>query len=349
MSKVNLKKLWKIASQSNQPLLGLSTDLATLDFMEEYLENHEAFDRDIVRQRGFFWPTWNLEDEETESDVFQQWQKDVYYFLLKNKENYKRLFSLLSVDYEPLTNYDKHSYITETDDGQDQTTDALGARHSEDDYASKQNTDSYGAVSTSDSIGARSDSTVYGAKSSTDNYGAKSTTDNFGAVSESDTKGAKTSSTEDKVAGFNSATSVNSNSSSTNDGAQTDSHTESARSDSHSEAARADTHSEATYTDQDNIGAQSNSHTEQARSDTHTEGAHLDKHDERAVTDTHTVAYGKEHSYDEHTTGNIGVTTSQQMAQSEIDLWNSFKFYDIMFNDIIKNLCNYYDEGYDCF
>lgn len=403
MSKVNLKKLWKIASQSNQPLLGLSTDLATLDFMEEYLESYQAFDRDIARQKGFFWPTWNLDDEETESAVFQQWQKDVYYFLLKNKENYKRLFALLSVDYDPLTNYDKHSYITETDDGQDQTTDALGARHSEDDYASKQNTDSYGAVSTSDSIGARSDSTVYGAKSSSDSYGAqsstdtigavstsdvhgaksesdvhgaKSATDNYGAVSKTDITGAKISSTEDKIAGFNSATYANSNKSETNDGQQQDTHTEATRSDSHSEdtytdghteasytdshtedtrtnghseVAHTDEHTEATYTDTDNIGAQSNSHTEQARSDTHTEGAHLDKHDERAVTDTHTVAYGKEHSYDEHTTGNIGVTTSQQMAQSEVDLWNSFKFYDIMFNDIIKNLCNYYDEGYDCF
>lgn len=313
MSKVNLKKLWKIASQSNQPLLGLSTDLATLDFMEEYLANNEAFDRDIARQRGFFWPTWNLDDEETENDVFEQWQKDVYYFLLKNKENYKRLYELMSVEYDPLMNYDKHSYITENDDGQDQTTDALGARHSEDDYASKQNTDAYGAVSTSDSIGARSDSTVYG------------------AVSKTDTKGAKTTTSEDKIAGFNSATYVNDNYNSTSDGQQQDTHTELSR------------------TDTDNIGAQSNSHTEQAKTDTHTEGAHLDKHDERAVTDTHTTEYGKEHYYDEHTSGNIGVTTSQQMAQSEIDLWNSFKFYDILFNDIITNLCNYYDEGYDCF
>lgn len=345
MTKVNLKQLWKIAKTNNQPLLGLSTDLSTLNFMSDYLTKTEAFDREIARERGFFWPVWNLDEEETEEDVFEQWQKDVYYHLYKNKENYQRLYDLLSIEYEPLTNYDKHSYITEIDNGQDQTTDALGARHTEDDYASKQNTDAYGAVSTSDSIGARSDSTVYGEKSSTDNYGAKTATDNFGAVSTSDTKGAKTSSAEDKVAGFNSSTYVNSNTSSISDGAQTDSHSEIARSDSHSEGAREDTHSEATYTDQENIGAQSNSHTEQAKTDTHTEGAHLDKHDERAVTDTHTIAYGKEHSYDEHTTGNIGVTTSQQMAQSEIDLWNSFKFYDILIGDIIKNLCHYYQPG----
>ena len=317
--------------------------------MEDYLTKHEAFDRDIARNRGFFYPTWNLDEEDTAQDVFEQWQKDVYYYLYKNKENYTRLYALLSIEYEPLTNYDKTSYIIETDDGEDKLTDALGARHSEDDYASKQNTDSYGAVSESDTIGARSDSTIYGAKSVSDNYGAKSESDVYGAVSKTDTIGSKVSSTEDKIAGFNSGTYSNSNQSSTNEGQQQDTHTEASRTDSHSETARTDSHTEATYTDTDNIGAQNNSHTEQARSDTHTEGAHIDKHDERAVSDTHTTEYGKEHTYDEHTTGNIGVTTSQQMAQSEIDLWNGFKFYDILFNDIIKELTHYYDEGYDCF
>ena len=309
MTKVNLKQLWKIAKTNNQPLLGLSTDLSTLDFMSDYLTKTEAFDREIARERGFFWPVWNLDEEETEEDVFEQWQKDVYYHLYKNKENYQRLYDLMSIEYEPLTNYDKHSYITEIDDGQDQTTDALGARHSEDDYASKQNTDAYGAISTSDSFGARSDSTVYG------------------AVSETDTHGAKTTTSTDKIAGFNSATYVNSGQGDIQEGQQQDTHTELSK------------------TDTNNVGAQSNSHTEQAKTDTHTEGAHIDKHDERAVTDTHTTAYGKEHSYDEHTTGNIGVTTSQQMAQSEIDLWNSFKFYDILIGDIIKNLCHYYQPG----
>ena len=45
-----------------------------------------------------------------------------------------------------------------------------------------------------------------------------------------------------------------------------------------------------------------------------------------------------------HVYGNIGVTTSQQMAQSEIDLWSSFKFFDIIVNIIVKELCTYRDE-----
>lgn len=274
---VNLKDLWKIAKTQNKPLLGTSTDLATLDFMEDYLSKYEGFDRDIARNKGFFFPLWNRNEEDTDQDVFDQWQKDVFYFLYKNKENYQRLYDLLSIEYDPLTNYDKHSYITENDDGEDKVTDILGARHSEDDYAQKQLTDSYGAVS------------------------------------ETDVNGQKITTSEDSIAGFNSA--------------------------QYSDAGKNET------TD----GSQTNTHTELAKIDTHTEGSHKDQHDTNSATDTHTTEFGKEHYYDEHTSGNIGVTTSQQMAQSEIDLWNSFKFYDILINDIIKELCTFYGEGYDCF
>lgn len=274
---VTLKDLWKIAKTNNQPLLGLSTDLATLDFMSDYLSKNEAFDRDIARERGFFSPVWNLDEEEDEEDVFEQWQKDVYYFLYKNKENYQRLYDLLSVDYDPLTNYDKHTYITENDDGEDKVTDVIGARHSEDDYAQKQ------------------------------------LTDNYGAVSETDVNGQKITTSEGSVAGFNSAQYSDSDKNETTDGSQT------------------------------------NTHTELAKIDTHTEGSHKDQHDTNSATDTHTTEFGKEHYYDEHTTGNIGVTTSQQMAQSEIDLWNSFRFYDILIGDIIKHLCHFYQEGHEAF
>lgn len=385
MSKVNLKKLWKIASQSNQPLLGLSTDLATLDFMEEYLESYQAFDRDIARQKGFFWPTWNLEDEETESAVFQQWQKDVYYFLLKNKENYARLYALLSIEYEPLQNYDKHSFIDTTEDGQDVLTDNIGARHSEDDIAQRQDTNAYGATSETSIKGQREDTNAFGATSETltkgqrqdttthgqitvtDNFGAITETDTIGAVSNSDVHGAENTTSENEVAGFNSGTYQDSDKTTTNKGSVTDTHTEQSRTNGHSETAHSDTHTTGQNDDTFTEGSQTNTNSALAHTDTYTEGsqtdtnsalahtdtltqgAHLDKHDERATTDSHTTDYGKTVGVDEHTYGNIGVTTSQQMAQSEVDLWNSFKFYDIMFNDIIKNLCNYYDEGYDCF
>lgn len=295
MDKVTIKDLWKIAKTNNQPLLGLSTDLATLDFMSDYLSKTEAFDRDIARERGFFYPTWNLNEEDSAADVFEQWQKDVYYYLYKNKENYQRLYDLISIQYEPLQNYDKHSYIETIEDGQDVLTDQIGARHTEDDIAQRQDTNA---------------------------YGQKQISDVYGAVSESDVHGSKSTTSTDKIAGFNSTGYVNSNQGDINEGSQTDTHTEQSKTDTHTDA----------------------QHT-----DTLTTGAHLDKHDERAATDSHTTDYGKTTGVDEHTFGNIGVTTSQQMAQSEIDLWNSFKFYDILIGDIIKHLCNFYQPGEDCF
>ena len=43
--------------------------------------------------------------------------------------------------------------------------------------------------------------------------------------------------------------------------------------------------------------------------------------------------------------GNIGVVTSQQMIESEIDLWSGFNFYDKLFDIIIEELCYFADDG----
>lgn len=401
--KMTIKQLWKIAKANNQPLLGTSTDLASLDFMEGYLAKVDAFDRDIARNRGFFSYTEDKEEDDTDLEYFQMWQKDVYYFLLKNEENYKRLYALLSIEYEPLQNYDKTSEITDQESGSDTDTNTIGARHREEDYAQKQNTNAYGAVSETDILGQRQDSTVYGARSETDSigqkvtdtlYGAKSETTShgaqsetytyaqkentnaYGATSETTTHGAKTTTQTDKVSGFNSAEFQDSTEGTTAEGQQQDTtaalaHTDTltegahndgksttqyddgfttlAHTDSVTEGAQSNSHTAQTYTDTDTTGTQTNTHSEVAKTDTITEGAHKDKFDEDQAIDTLQKAYGHKNTHNEHTFGNIGVTTSQQMALSEVDLWNSFKFYEILFGDIVKELCHFYDEGYDCF
>ena len=43
--------------------------------------------------------------------------------------------------------------------------------------------------------------------------------------------------------------------------------------------------------------------------------------------------------------GNIGVVTSQQMIESEIDLWSGFNFYNKLFDTIIEELCYFADDG----
>ena len=42
--------------------------------------------------------------------------------------------------------------------------------------------------------------------------------------------------------------------------------------------------------------------------------------------------------------GNIGVTTSAQMISGEKELWSNFVFYNMIFNDILQNLCIYVEE-----
>ena len=54
----------------------------------------------------------------------------------------------------------------------------------------------------------------------------------------------------------------------------------------------------------------------------------------------HTGTYEKETEYDTELrrSGNVGVTTSQQMIQSEIDLWKWNFFQDVVFKDLSKSL-----------
>lgn len=55
---------------------------------------------------------------------------------------------------------------------------------------------------------------------------------------------------------------------------------------------------------------------------------------------SHTGTYEKEIEYNTQIrrSGNIGVTTSQQMIQSEIDLWKWNFFQDVVFKDLAKSL-----------
>lgn len=100
-----------------------------------------------------------------------------------------------------------------------------------------------------------------------------------------------------------------------------------------------------------------NQHIENERTDTQTSKEHNDSVTSEAYQDsvshtqetdgTETVTYGSGEKTQLNRYGNIGVTTSQQMAEQEIELWKEFNFYQMIFDDIIKNLCNRYDGGYD--
>lgn len=73
------------------------------------------------------------------------------------------------------------------------------------------------------------------------------------------------------------------------------------------------------------VDAHTDTHTQGSHTDTSTAGSHTDTTDADAHTDTTT--YDTSVVHDARIHGNIGVTTSQQMLQSELDiaLWNLYE------------------------
>lgn len=160
--------------------------------------------------------------------------------------------------------------------------------------------------------GAQESSTKYGQQHTSTEYGAISTTDNIGGV---------TVTTDHKVSGYND-TSLN-------------------------EASQ----------DIEETGDATNQHSEEVHTDTQSADEHTDvvsngeREDTISSTQTKDSTYKTDSNYNHTVTddskGNIGVTTTQQMMQQEVNFWDAFNFYDKIFDDILKTLCTRYDGGYD--
>lgn len=174
-----------------------------------------------------------------------------------------------------------------------------------------------GSNNVTSNYGEQSKTNTNGAQNETVNRGARTYADVEAAVTDTEAVGAKTSTTEDKVSAYDKVDYQNSDLSETAE------------------------------------GEQSNTNQYGERNTTHTENAYEDVTRRDAVTNTESINahIDSESSIESRNTthnftrsGNVGVTTSQQMAQSEIDLWSSFKFFDIIVNIIVKELCTYRDE-----
>lgn len=87
-------------------------------------------------------------------------------------------------------------------------------------------------------------------------------------------------------------------------------------------------HNETGYTDQSN---------ETGYTDAHTQGAHLDKFKDKEHVDTL------------RRTGNIGVTKSTELIESEYQLRERWNFYRLIFGYMLKEMGVHYDEGNRCF
>ena len=62
-------QLWKLNKKTNTPFLGTMDMIETLPFLSIYKDNYARFDKDFVRTRGCFAPTWNRDIEDNDIDV----------------------------------------------------------------------------------------------------------------------------------------------------------------------------------------------------------------------------------------------------------------------------------------
>lgn len=242
-------------------------------FLEEYRMFHVKLDNLYKLNKGSLQIDPDLLAE-TENETIANVQNIILSTLLTHEQSLKHYYDVLSLEYDPISNYDKISTITNV----------LGNTRTEDSYAEKK-------IDTTNINGERTSST-------TNNYGQK--------ITDNENEQAKTE-TLNKVSGYNS------NELNASDGSETTSQATASHIKEHESTDTQDVTNNS-YTDTTNM-------TENARTDIHTT-------DE--VTNTTT----------EHTSGNVGVTTSQQMIQSDIDLWSKINFYKYMF-DIITSAIAY--------
>lgn len=239
MTRTTIKQLAKLAKQNNTPLLGKAEQLATIPFMAGYLSAYPTIDRNTQVNRGIFAPIWNRDEEDTDEEVLSQFQDDIFGMIIKNQNEYQRLWdALVEADYNPIENYDRNEYWNDVESGSNTLTDDVAKRKQTLGYAQLQTT---------------------------------------------------------------------------------------------------------REEEQQALG--SNGFVDGPNKETETVGQHTNTVDDDAYKDTHKTDFGHENEHQGRVHGNVGVTTNQQMITSEVDLRTKFKFYDVLINDFINELCGLDDRG----
>lgn len=205
----------------------------TSNFIEDYQDNAESFNRYAILKRGDQVVKFDEDDYEDGWDFLSEVSEAITDVHL---DSWARLYYALSLSYNPLYNVDG---ITTRETTQ------------------RQRTDSYGA---------QSGSSTFGATSQTDNWGAISKTDQFG--NKSSTLGEHTDTQTESSVSFDSGTEKETGQTENSYGSQTN--TEAAYTDTHSELAKSDTHTGAARNDSHSESAHSDTHTDSAFTETET-------------------------------------------------------------------------------
>ena len=252
------------------------------------------------------------------------------------KSQWDRMYNALITEYNPLENYN----MTEAGDGYENTeygtkekTFVHGTQTETAQYGDQENTVSRSQQQNSKTVGSQSNSYTEGQQNTTLTHGAQSESTQYG--SESDTH-------EKTVSGFNSNSYQPAERVTDTKGQHTDTHTSQGYTDSEGKSTRTDNQTLGSHTDSETLGAYSDQEIRLAHTDTNTK---------QGFTDTETTDMSQDSVTNGHTltrSGNIGVTTSQQMLESELNI-RSYRFFEHIFSDIdsVIALSVYYDDYKD--
>lgn len=292
-------------NNNQYPLFGTANSLAEFPFMSEYVTNHNSLDRNFMLKYGYMFPIWNIDDSGNENGVLTQFRSDATDVIRKHKVDLQRMWDITQLSYNPIENYNRVEDTENSKSGADTQSNA------------------YGAYNETMNKGEQNDQDSFGAKNVTNTQGAQSNSSNYGEVI--NTNGAQSNSSTNQVAAFNSNNYEDNEKTSESLGEKID--------------------KISAHNDSQSIGSRTDKVSEEARTDNHKSGARVDTVEHSSKDDTLTTSYGSKNTTTSKITGNIGVTTTQQMAQSEIDLWSGFNFYNKLFDIIIEELCYFADDG----
>lgn len=286
------------------------------NFITDYVDGYTYFDRNVARKYGERGIEVNYDT--TIAEASADWLQDVNSIVFQHLNDWAKMYSALIKDYEPLWNVDGTVITTY---GETENNDQYGATQKTRQYGATQDTMQHGAVTTTDTYGATQDTTQYGATQDTTQYGATSETQGGGTDTHNhyersypDSTEIKTSKDEDVIA------------SRTNTSTQhSDIESSIQHSDVKSSTQHIDTHGTTQYSDV----ASSIQH-----SDIESDLLHSDKHTSEEHTDT------------ERRTGNIGVTKSTELVESEARLRITYNFFDIIFKFMMKEMGAIYYDWY---
>ena len=373
MKMINLKQLFKLNNNS-KPLFGDISVLSNYSFMNDYINNYQGIDRDFaVLKKSFYCPLWNLEDEDTEEQVLDSFRKDCELQIFKHKDELKHLFEINLLEYNPIENYNGKETTRDAHGGNDTTTidNDKTTTYTENETQTHTGTDTQEHTGT-DTVNMTGTDTQEHTGTDTVNMTGTDTQEHTGTDTVNITGTDKTTNKGTDVLSHKGTdeTTHNETFETKHSGEDTQETQKSAYNVSSYSPNEKNIN---TYNSKNNDVRNYTDSTTKGITDTQTkdlvneETKNLKDETVKNLTDKETKnltdTYEKNsqntedgtintiqnyNSYTEHTSersGNIGVTSTQDMMNQEKDFWLNYNFYNILFDIIVNELCVYYDEG----